>query len=236
MRPARALPGRAGDGPFPAIGQFLIFRYRLCPFEYLLPKLILQYRHKTSTAVASPVVALPVVRPKPRAGIEESMKQLWCPWRIDYILGPKPESCVFCLPSHEDEDEERLVLHRGREVFVIMNKFPYNNGHLMVTPFRHVMNICDLTQSEAGECMDLLRAATAILQKCFSPQGINMGLNLGEAAGAGIREHLHFHLVPRWNGDSSFMAVMDEIRVMPEHLNRTYAKLKPSFDALKTTG
>ena len=157
------------------------------------------------------------------------MKQLWCPWRIEYILGPKPDACVFCLPEHENEDEERLVLHRGKTVFVIMNKFPYNNGHLMVTPFRHVMNICDLTPEESQECMRYLQVCTGILQKAFSPQGVNIGLNIGEAAGAGIREHLHFHLVPRWNGDSSFMAVLDEVRVMPQHLQETYTALKLHF-------
>lgn len=160
------------------------------------------------------------------------MKQLWCPWRIDYILGPKPDACVFCLPEHRQEDEERYVLHRAEKSFVIMNIFPYSSGHLMVTPYRHVMDICALTSGEASEIMTLLRECSDILRKAFSPQGINIGLNMGEAAGAGIREHLHFHLVPRWNGDSSFMAVMDEVRVMPEHLRRTYERLKPFFTAL----
>lgn len=160
------------------------------------------------------------------------MKQLWCPWRITYILGPKPDACVFCLPESTEEDEERLVLYRGQWNFVIMNKFPYNNGHLLVTPYRHLMNLCDLTRDESREMMALLQDCTAILQKSFSPQGINIGLNLGEAAGAGIREHLHFHLVPRWNGDSSFMAVMDEVHVVPEHLRSTYATLKPHFSEL----
>lgn len=160
------------------------------------------------------------------------MKQLWCPWRIDYILGPKPDGCVFCLPESTDEDEARFVLHRGAHAFVIMNIYPYNNGHLMVTPYRHLMNICDLTPDEASEIMGLLQSCTHILQQAFSPQGVNIGLNLGEAAGAGIREHMHFHLVPRWNGDSSFMAVLDEVRVMPEHLRQSYGKLKPFFTAL----
>ncbi len=160
------------------------------------------------------------------------MKQLWCPWRLEYILGPKPDSCVFCLPTCTDGDEERLVLYRGQWNFVIMNKYPYNNGHLMVTPYRHVMNICDLSANETTEMMRLLQDCTAIVQKSFSPQGVNIGLNLGEAAGAGIREHLHFHLVPRWNGDSSFMAILDEVRVVPEHLRRTYATLKPFFAGL----
>jgi ATP adenylyltransferase len=160
------------------------------------------------------------------------MKQLWCPWRLEYILGPKPDACVFCLPQSCDEDEERLVLFRGRWNFVIMNKFPYNNGHLMVTPFRHLMDISELTPEESAEHFRLIQVCAAILRTRFSPQGINIGLNLGEAAGAGIREHLHFHLVPRWNGDSSFMAVMDEVRVVPEHLHSTYAALKPLFDGL----
>lgn len=160
------------------------------------------------------------------------MRTLWAPWRIDYILGPKPDACVFCLPEHREEDERRRILHRGRHAFVILNIFPYNNGHLMVTPFRHVMRLTDLSPEETHECMDLIVACSDILTKLFKPQGINVGLNLGEAAGAGIREHLHFHLVPRWNGDSSFMAVFSETRVIPQHLDQTYATLKPHFDAL----
>ncbi|MDR2573756.1 MAG: HIT domain-containing protein [Desulfovibrio sp.] len=157
------------------------------------------------------------------------MKQLWCPWRLQYILGPKPDACVFCLPAHTDEDEERLVLHRGQWNFIVMNKYPYNSGHLMVAPYRHIMDICLLSSEEVTEMMRLLQRCTAVLQQCYSPQGVNIGLNLGEAAGAGIREHIHFHLVPRWNGDSSFMAILDEVRVIPEHLRNAYATLKPLF-------
>lgn len=158
------------------------------------------------------------------------MRVLWAPWRMEYILGSKPDSCVLCLPPQQaEEDARRLVLHRGRYAFVIMNKFPYNNGHLMVVPFRHVTDLPDLTPEESGEIMDLLQLSTTVLREHFHPQGINIGLNLGEAAGAGIRDHLHFHLVPRWNGDSSFMAVMDETRVIPEHLASTYQKLNPLF-------
>jgi len=160
------------------------------------------------------------------------MKQLWSPWRIEYILGPKPDACVFCLPETTGEDEKRLVLYRGRTAFVILNKYPYNSGHLMVTPYRHVMGLCDLTIQESHEIMDLLRTCTAIVQESLSPDGVNIGLNLGKAAGAGVREHLHFHLVPRWDGDSSFMAVMDDIKVIPEHLRSTYATLRPHFSGL----
>lgn len=160
------------------------------------------------------------------------MKTMMAPWRLNYILGPKPDSCVFCLPESREEDRERLILYRGRYNFVIMNKYPYANGHLMVTPYRHVMNLAELSREEAHENMDLIQECVTILKKNFNCQGINVGLNLGEAAGAGIREHMHFHLVPRWNGDSSFMAVLDEVRVIPEHLESTYDKLKTFFDAL----
>lgn len=163
------------------------------------------------------------------------MKILWAPWRIQYILGPKPDDCVFCIPEHTDEDAARLILYRGTYAFVIMNKYPYNNGHIMVTPYRHCMDLADLPTEVAHEVMDLLQKSSDILKQHFHCQGINVGLNLGEAAGAGIREHLHFHLVPRWNGDSSFMAVMDEIRIVPEHLQSTYASLKPYFDVLSNT-
>jgi ATP adenylyltransferase len=163
------------------------------------------------------------------------MKTLWAPWRIEYILGEKPDTCVFCLPDHTREDGERLVLYRGEHCFVIMNKFPYSSGHLMVTPYRHVSMLTDLTAEEGHEAMDLLRATSDILTRVFHPQGINMGLNQGEAAGAGIEEHLHFHLVPRWVGDHSFMAVSASTMVVPEHLETTYAKLLPHFKALGST-
>ena len=161
------------------------------------------------------------------------MKQLWAPWRIEYILSPKPDACVFCLPSHKGEDGQRLVLYRGQHSFVIMNKFPYNCGHLLVAPYRHIMGLQELAEGESVELMHLLRQCSGVLQEVFHCQGQNLGLNIGEAAGAGIREHLHFHIVPRWNGDSSFMAVMEETRVIPEHLLATYAKLKPYFDVLE---
>ncbi len=164
------------------------------------------------------------------------MQNLWAPWRIDYILGPKPDECVFCLPEHTDEDRERLILYRGKHCFVIMNKYPYNNGHLMVTPYRHIMNLVECGAEEMQEMMCLLQECVRIVQKLFNPQGMNLGLNLGEAAGAGIREHLHFHVVPRWNGDSSFMAVFSETRVIPEHLLASYDKLKPHFDNLSLNG
>jgi ATP adenylyltransferase len=157
------------------------------------------------------------------------MNQLWTPWRMEYILGSKPDSCVFCLPQTTNEDEERLILLRGASSFVVMNKYPYNNGHIMVCPYRHLMDITDLSREESTEIMDLLKRCTAILRQHFHCEGINIGLNLGQAAGAGIREHLHFHLVPRWNGDSSFMAVLGDVRTIPEHLRQTHKALGRYF-------
>lgn len=159
------------------------------------------------------------------------MKQLWSPWRIDYILGPKPDECVFCVPASTEEDSERLILWRGKRSFILMNKFPYNNGHLLICPYRHIQNIEELSHEESTEIMSFLQGCSQILKQHFNCEGINIGLNQGKAAGAGIGEHLHFHLVPRWNGDSSFIAVIGEIRTIPQHLTETWAALKPLFDS-----
>ncbi|MBF0482401.1 MAG: HIT domain-containing protein [Desulfovibrionaceae bacterium] len=157
------------------------------------------------------------------------MDVLWAPWRMDYIIGPKPDSCVFCIPEDDREDAERLVLYRGLTAYVIMNKYPYNCGHLMVAPYRHAGCLTCLTGAEARETMQLTRLSVAVLNKAFSPQGINAGFNLGAAAGAGIAAHLHFQIVPRWNGDNSFMAVFGDTHVIPEHLRRTYERMQPMF-------
>lgn len=165
------------------------------------------------------------------------MKDLWAPWRMEYILGPKPGTCVLCVPREADPanpraDEERLVLYRGRFVFVMMNRYPYAAGHLMVIPYRHVTDITDLTPEEAAELMTVTQLACRVLRETSHPGGINIGINLGEAAGAGIRDHMHLHVVPRWNGDSSFMAVLDDVRVIPEHLKATQRRLAPLFASM----
>ncbi len=160
------------------------------------------------------------------------MKRLWAPWRMEYILGPKPDECIFCIPASTDADRQRYILHRAEHCFVIMNRFPYNNGHLMLTPYRHLYSLTDLEPVERSELMDLLAQTTDILQSHFSPDGINIGLNIGEAAGAGIEEHLHFHLVPRWSGDHSFMALFGDTMVIPESLDASFDRLKPKFDRL----
>ena len=160
------------------------------------------------------------------------MKQIWTPWRIDYILGEKADSCPFCLPEGKENDRERLVLFRGPRSFVIMNKYPYANGHLMVVPYCHAVDFCRLDRETVFEMTVLLQKSTDVLQKASSAAGVNIGMNIGEAAGAGIREHVHFHIVPRWVGDSSFIAVMDEVRLIPEHISHTYQRLKPLFDEI----
>lgn len=157
------------------------------------------------------------------------MEVLWAPWRMQYILGPKPDECVFCIPEHTGEDRERLVLARAAHSYVIMNKFPYNSGHLMICPYRHVSCLTDLSPEESSEMMAAMTAATAILKDAFRPHGVNVGLNLGEAAGSGIAAHLHFQMVPRWNGDNSFMAVFGQTHVIPELLLDTYDRIKPRF-------
>ena len=160
------------------------------------------------------------------------MDILWSPWRMQYILGPKLDECVFCLPQGSENDKERFVVHRGQTAFVILNKYPYNSGHLLVVPFRHTMEYCSLTKEESSEIFGLSQLCVAVLDKVSSPQGFNLGFNLGIAAGAGVKGHLHMHVVPRWNGDSSFIAVLGETRTLPEYLDTTFLRLKPVFDAL----
>lgn len=161
------------------------------------------------------------------------MDTLWAPWRMEYILGPKPGGCILCLDKDKSADEERQVLCRGKLNFVIMNKFPYCNGHIMVAPLAHVADISDLPKETANEFIRLIQLSAGVLNKHFHPQGINIGINIGEAAGAGVREHLHCHLVPRWSGDANFMTVIGEVRTIPEHLTQTYHNLLPYFRDLK---
>ena len=163
----------------------------------------------------------------------EVMKNLWAPWRMQYILGPKSHGgCVLCAPDHTDEDGERLIVYRSRFVFVMLNRYPYASSHLMVIPYRHVSDITDLTAEESADLMATVQLSCRVLREVSRPQGINVGLNLGEAAGAGIGMHLHMHVVPRWNGDSNFMAVLDDVRVIPEALEETCCRLAPVFKKL----
>ena len=148
------------------------------------------------------------------------MERLWAPWRLDYVQAPRADQCVFCLSDPAD-DQARLVLHRGEHCFIIMNRFPYSNGHLMVAPFRHLADPGLLTGAESAELHRLTILCRDLLNKAFKPQGFNIGMNLGAAAGAGITEHMHQHIVPRWIGDTNFMPVFADVRVIPQHLEAT---------------
>ena len=157
------------------------------------------------------------------------MEQIWAPWRIQYIQMEKPEDCILCQKPKQDGDEENYILYRGRANFVILNSYPYNPGHLMVAPYRHVAVLDELTSDELGEHFEIVCRCTRLLREVFNPQGFNLGINLGKVAGAGIDDHIHTHIVPRWQGDTNFMPVIAEARVIPEALAETYAKLKGRF-------
>ncbi len=160
------------------------------------------------------------------------MEVLWAPWRMEYILGEKEKECIFCVHKRQGTDEENLVLYKGRLTGVMMNKFPYNNGHLLVFPIRHVFCLDELNPEEMTDLMLKIRASISFLKKEMNPDGFNVGLNIGKVAGAGVEQHLHFHIVPRWVGDTSFMTILGEVRVIPEHLKATYRRLRPYYDQL----
>jgi len=157
------------------------------------------------------------------------MRQLWAPWRMKYIQMEKPEGCILCELPGQDNDAANYILYRGVKNFIIMNSYPYNPGHLMVAPYRHVANLEELTDEELYEHFDLVRRSIRVLRQVFSPDGFNIGTNIGKAAGAGIEDHIHTHVVPRWQGDTNFMPVMADVRVVPEALAETYGKLKDKF-------
>jgi len=158
---------------------------------------------------------------------------MWAPWRMSYVTREPAEraECMFCeLPRREDDDAT-YILRRGRTAFVIMNRYPYNNGHLMVVPYVHVPRLTDLDAETAAEMMELTRESQTVVQAVMRPHGLNLGMNQGSAAGAGIEEHLHLHIVPRWVGDTNFMPAIGDTRVIPQHLDETYALLREGFAA-----
>ena len=158
------------------------------------------------------------------------MDALWAPWRMEYIKGEKEADCFLCRMLSEDLDAENLVLHRGAECAVVMNRYPYNNGHLMVTPLRHLRHLRDLSAGEQAELMAWTSRSVEILREALNAEGFNVGLNLGKIAGAGLEEHLHIHIVPRWGGDTNFMPVLGETKVIPQALDDVYRELKPRFE------
>lgn len=159
---------------------------------------------------------------------------MWSPWRMAYVSAEKEHgfegpSCVFCdLPARHD-DARTYILYRGARAFVIMNLYPYNNGHLMVVPYAHVDSLASLDQPTLNEMMALVQRSQAVLEGRMRPQGFNIGINQGRAAGAGIADHVHMHLLPRWVGDTNFMPALGDVRVMPQHLDETYSLLLPGF-------
>ncbi len=158
------------------------------------------------------------------------MKQLWAPWRIEYILkGPKEGGCFLCEALKDPDDPENLVVYTKELAFVVLNRYPYNPGHIMVVPKRHVAELSDLEYGERCELMELLNFSICVLKKVFSPHGFNVGINLGRCAGAGLETHLHIHVVPRWEGDTNFMPVLADVKVIPEHIKETYLKLRKAF-------
>lgn len=154
---------------------------------------------------------------------------LWAPWRMEYILGEKESGCIFCTRINQDSDKENLILSRGKNNFVIMNKYPYNNGHLMVVPNRHTSEFDSLSDPEKLEMMNLVSKSMNVLKKTVNPDGFNVGMNIGKIAGAGIDDHLHFHIVPRWAADTNFMPVVGQTKIISEDLGETWERLKEGF-------
>ena len=161
------------------------------------------------------------------------MERLYAPWRIEYVLGDeKKDECVFCTMPAENEDEKNQIVHRADGAFAVMNKFPYNNGHILICPYKHVSDICSLSPEENSLLIQEVCRAIEVLKQVMKPEGFNVGLNIGEHAGAGIEEHLHYHVVPRWKGDTNVMPVLAEVKVIPEHFQRTSLKLAQGFQRL----
>jgi len=159
------------------------------------------------------------------------MEKLWAPWRMQYIKGldKKEDGCIFCKKPSEDRDRDNLLLYRGKTCFVLMNLFPYNNGHLMVIPYRHSADITCLNDESGAELWRVIGLAKDALSKAFHPDAFNIGMNIGRVAGAGIDQHIHVHIVPRWSGDTNFMPVIGDTKVVSQGLLETYDALLPYF-------
>jgi ATP adenylyltransferase len=160
------------------------------------------------------------------------LNHIWTPWRMKYIQGHNDEKgCVFCLAAEGDDGLDNLVFHRGEGIFMILNRYPYTSGHVMCVPYVHVDRLQDLPRATRLELMDMVCKAVEVLQLVYHPEGFNIGLNLGKVAGAGIADHLHMHIVPRWGGDTNFMSAVGQTRVLPESLSDTYRRVKEAWDA-----
>jgi ATP adenylyltransferase len=161
------------------------------------------------------------------------MKRLWAPWRITYLKANKTRDCIFCQKAAERRDRENLILWRGESGFALLNLYPYNNGHLMVAPYQHVPSIEELSPAMLADLMGMVQKSLAALRRAMNPQAFNIGINQGAAAGAGIADHVHIHVVPRWNGDTNFMPVLGETRVVPDFLENSYEQLLQAWQEVE---
>ena len=158
------------------------------------------------------------------------MKRLWSPWRLEYILTEKGERCIFCEKIADNGDQANYILHRGEKCYVMLNRYPYNNGHLMIIPYQHVPSLEQLEEDVLAEMMLMVNRSLQTLRRAMQPDGFNVGINIGKAAGAGIEEHVHIHVVPRWKADTNFMPIFSNTRGIPELLDETYRKLKAAWE------
>jgi ATP adenylyltransferase len=158
------------------------------------------------------------------------MKVVWAPWRMEYVGSDQArEGCIFCPGDDRTQDEKKLILYRGEWSIVLMNRFPYTNGHLLIAPLRHISSFDSLSPDEKLDLVNMVERSVSVLKEVMDPAGFNIGMNLGRAAGAGVEDHMHFHIVPRWSGDTNYMTVFGEVRIIPEHIRATYEKLLPFF-------
>jgi ATP adenylyltransferase len=159
------------------------------------------------------------------------LQRLWSPWRSQYVgsAGGDTGNCVFCDIRSSSSDEENFVLHRASHNLIVLNLYPYTSGHLLIVPYEHVAELSSTSKETSDELMDLTKRCESVLRETYNPEGLNIGMNLGKAAGAGIMDHVHLHILPRWNGDTNFMTAIGETRVLPEDLNTTYQKLRGHF-------
>jgi ATP adenylyltransferase len=163
-------------------------------------------------------------------------QRLWAPWRLEYIKGEKTGECIFCTKPALGDDAEALIPHRGERCYVILNAFPYNNGHLMVAPYQHGGELEEVDDDTSLELMQLTRRSMQALGTTYAPEGYNVGLNQGTIAGAGVADHVHFHIVPRWGGDTNYMPVIGDTRVLPQSLSDSYQAVRDAFRTLEEEG
>ena len=163
------------------------------------------------------------------------MQQMWTPWRMAYIRREKRPGCIFCDMLEATDDRANLILHRGELAFLVLNKYPYNNGHLMAVPYRHVDTLEALTPEEGMDMMAMVTLGIRALRRSANPHGFNIGVNIGKVAGAGVLDHIHTHIVPRWEGDANFMPVLGDVRLIPQDLGETYDELKAAVEAVLTS-